>query len=584
MNGYIKDCELSHKRQKNGENDWDSFLPEIADSLGIGMEAVDTPLKEDKLNDLQYLIIGSRDIKAEAVTLKKWVEEGGVLILFAATGTEECTGFLKETIEKQTDDDFTTSAYVSLTPEYAASVYRNEKLKTLPVYSDCVHVEIDKNTEVLAWFHRPTLFGLDGSDKTEYPAICWKKAGKGIVYYFAFSLPKTLWVLQQGRPVDKDYDGDGYYRTGDGIVLTRAHDLMLPYADIHRAVLRDILSEVPQPFIYEIPADEEGNTPDFMLHYGGDDEGSDDYQMIASRVMKERNLPYHANLMLNKNGEFAVTREQFRELKENGTEPSIHFDFFAARKFYTREEFDRQLTKYIEAFGEVPKVSVNHVLMWNGWVDHERWCMERGIKADHTKIHKHLMPDYNPINTVGMAFGTTYPHFVYDDYSHGNEKMEFLDIPIGFFEPRVYPETEQQDKARIDNALEMAFMHKAALNIFVHPVYLATEPACLAALDYIKERIAQVGYKVIHVNNDFLCDWWYDRSEISVTEVKTGKKSCSFTAVSRRPFAVQMKNHTNTYYVNGEEKKARDMDRFAEGWKLYWIPAGTSAVMVERSI
>lgn len=584
MNGYVRDLQLAYKRHKAGENDWDSYLPEIADSLGICCKAVDLPLAAEGLKNLHYLMVGKRSIENEANILKDWVEKGGVLLLFGSAKTTECTGFLKETEEKQTDDDFTISAYVSLDCGYAQEVYDNARLKTLPVYSDLVRVEPGADSQVLAWLHRPTIFGIEGGDKTEYPAICKRKLGRGAVYYFAFEMPKTLWILQQGRPIDRDYDGDGYYRTADGIVLTRAHDLMLPYADIYRAILRDIFSQVPQPFVYELPADEAGKIPDFMLHYGGDDEGSDDYQMQASRIMKEAGLPYHVNLMLNREGKFALTREQYEEMKENGTSPSLHFDFFAARKFYTREDFDNQLDKYIEAFGEVPKVTVNHVLMWSGWVDHERWCMERGIRADHTKIHKHLMPDYNPINTVGMAFGTTYPHYVYDDYLHENKKMEFLDIPIGFFEPRVYPETEKRDRKQIDEVLDMAFKHNATLNIFVHPVYIVTEPAALAALDYIRASVESSGYSVIHADNDFLCDWWYDRSGIQIADVEAGEEGCGFTAASDRAFAVRMKGFSDKYFINGERKAAKRAEGFCKGWMLYWLPAGRNTVFVERNM
>lgn len=581
MNGYIIDNELKQERLKAGQNDWDSYLPGIADELGIRASAVELPLTAEKLAGLKYLMMGERNMEAESSILKNWVNEGGTLLLFGTTGTGACTGFRGENVIKQTDDDFTTSAYISLTPEYAKNVYNNENLKTLPVYSDCVCVETGAQTEVLAWLHRPTIFGLDGGDKTEYPAICAIKCGKGMIYYFAVSVPKTIWVLQQGRPVDRDYDGDGYYRTGDAIVLTRAHDLNIPYGDVYREILKDMFSRIPQLIIYEMPVDENGQVPDFLLHYGGDDESSDDYQMIASRVMKEKGLPYHVNLMLKQEGRFAITKEQYQELKENGTAPSIHFDFFAARKFYTKEEFERQLDAYIEAFGEIPKVAVNHVLMWNGWVDHERWCMERGIKADHTKIHKHLMPDYNPINTFGMAFGSTYPHFVYDDYAHENRKMEFVDIPVGFFEPRVYPETEAQDKEQIDRVLEIAYRHKATLDVFVHPIYLATEPACLAALDYIKERVAQMQYHVMHVNTDFVCDWWYDRSAVRMIETENGADCCQFETESKRAFALQIKADVDVYYVNGEEKKAKSLNRNGAEWKLLTVPAGKNNLKIE---
>lgn len=583
MNGYVIDRELREKFHEEGQNDWDSYLPELADAVGIRAVEIAAPVTGEKLKGLTYLMIGARNVEKEAEELKKWTEAGGILLLFGSTGTSRLTGFLREQVEKQTDDDFTTSAYISLEKEYAKRVYDHPEFKTLPVYSFCVETEVSDEAEVLAWLHRPTIFGLDGGDRTEYPAICKRKLGKGSVYYFAFSLPKTLWVLQQGRPVDRDYDGDGYYRTGDAIVLTRAHDLMIPYGDVYRSILKDILSEKPQPFIYELPVDEEGGIPDFILHYGGDDEGSKDYQMIASRVMKEKQIPYHVNLMLNGKGEFAITKEQYEELKQNGTTPAIHFDFFAARKFYTREEFDRQLDKYVETFGEVPKMAVNHVLMWTGWVDNERWCMERGIKADQTKIHKHLMPDYNPINTIGMAFGSTYPHFVYDDHAHGNAKMEFIDIPIGFFEPRVCPETEKEDKEQIDRALEMAFCHKATLNIFVHPIYLATEPACLAALDHIKEKIKEMGYRVMHVENDFLCDWWFDRSAIILEEIQRDETSFTFRAESGRPFVIQFKG-SGDYFINGEKKRAQAVDRMGADWRVCALPAGENTVKIERNM
>jgi len=49
-------------------------------------------------------------------------------------------------------------------------------------------------------------------------------------------------------------------------------------------------------------------------------------QVSASDFMKSRGLPYHINLM-PLNGRFAISRAEFRHMRANGHELSLHYNF-----------------------------------------------------------------------------------------------------------------------------------------------------------------------------------------------------------------------------------------------------------------
>jgi hypothetical protein len=160
--------------------------------------------------------------------------------------------------------------------------------------------------------------------------------------------------------------------------------------------------------------------------------------------------------MPSREGTFAIVKEQYTELSRLSTDLSLNFDFVAEFNHYSKADLEKQLNWYLDSFGERPIATVNHCSMFTGWAEHARWSASCGLKGDYTRVHS-FVPPYNGINMFGgLGFGTVYPHFVYDDYQHGNARIPYVYIPIVFFEPRIYEATRDEDVARIHTALDRA--------------------------------------------------------------------------------------------------------------------------------
>ena len=95
------------------------------------------------------------------------------------------------------------------------------------------------------------LYDPRGAD-TGCAAVTARQLGKGPPFYFAFSVPQTMWVLHQGRPVDRDYDGDKRLRRSDAIVI-RPHSSEVAYADELLLLVQNMIAVEPHPFLHQLP-------------------------------------------------------------------------------------------------------------------------------------------------------------------------------------------------------------------------------------------------------------------------------------------------------------------------------------------
>ncbi len=518
------DCEVLHKNHNRaGKNYWGTYWQEIFGQLGY------TATRYDSTNDLCKNLSNCRVVFLDEIEINtkqkdqicSWVEKGGILVGSLTAGLDDLFGIMSYDMRYESDDIFSIQAYVAMKEDaYPYLPDAAKKFFTLPVISKfrlCCTVQ-DANS--MAYILEPSSFIVSGKGvkDTGIPAFWKRNICKGQVFYFPFSIPQTMCILHQGRPVDRDWDGDGYYRTGDSIVLTQCHDLTHAYADSYLHILQAILDKAEIPSIFQLPP-KGGKLVDMVLHYGGDDEC--DYsgvQLKAASKMQELGLPYHINIQPNsdKSG-FAVTPEDYESLQNLSCERSIHFDFFKTRTVFTEEDVYEQLDLYVRTFGETPVCSVNHVLMWNGWVDFPRWCWQKGMKGDASRAHKFLVPEANPVNSFGLGFGTAFPHFVMDDWRYNNRFMDYVYMPIMLYEPRITKDNESEDLDQLYGVIDIAKEEAWLLSVFYHPVYIVNEPACLKAimhtLDYIKEK----NYRVLHMGTDMACLWWHSRNNSSVT-------------------------------------------------------------------
>lgn len=78
------------------------------------------------------------------------------------------------------------------------------------------------------------------------------------------------------------------------------------------------------------------------------------------------------------------------------------------------------------------------------------------------------------------------------------------------------------DLRLLRRALDLARYWRLTLNLFYHPVYLATYPACATAirggLDYLEEK----GVVALHCGPDELTNWWLARGETRLRQTAEG--------------------------------------------------------------
>ena len=555
QNAYVIDQRKKASYNVDNKNFADAYFPEIFDSLGIRAEKLLPDFSAAELKNIKCLYAGNCNLSSQERTLTEFVKNGGCLILFATEGLAALCGNYEKELLPQDIDIFAVRGYLNGSDFFS----RADKEIKLPVVSNIKVITPACDAEILAEIE---------ADGRIVPGITRRSVGKGFVYYFAFSLPQTVWYIRQGKPVTGDFDGDAMWRTLDGIVACRD---AVPFTDIYQSMLTDIMEKTyHQPYLFELPVIEE-NIPDYIMFIPGDDEGASDVQIPAAEEMHKRGLPYHINIMPNeaKDG-FNIPRDMITKLRELGTEPSLHYDFLTKNeKPFQQEDIYHQALLYRGYFGEAPCVICNHCLMFAGWAEHARWSSECGIMGGTDKPNGPI----NPINSYGCAFGTLLPYFVYDDAAHDNQKINYVEIPWALYEPRIYPETEEENKALIRLAIYTAKKSGTPLSVFIHPIYLSqwdTE-ATLKALDYIVEYTKSDNKEVITV--DDFCRWWFDRSAIALLPLSETK----YAANSVRPFAVKLDTSVGLQ-VDGDEIKPETREISGKKWNLFKIPAGNHII------
>jgi len=578
------------RRQKNAQkcNFWFAYIEEIFNHLGIQAQRLTPEALEDEniFTRFTALIIGESVINERAVqNLQAWVEQGGILIGFRCETLHDLFGNKSISLMKQPESDFTPAAYLSLTDDSLTEGIHSPWYleQELIIFSDVLLVEPEESEPIA---RLRNIFGQD----INKPAITKRQVGKGWAFYFAFDLPKTVWVLQQGRPVDADYAGDGWLRTGDAIVIGKNNPELL-YSYELLLLLQNMLALQPYPLVYPLPPTE-GKITDVLFFYGGDDECDETgVQLLASQFMRSRSLPYHINLMPQKDvaGEwqFAVTQEEFQEILANGHECSLHYNFISDNQhphIITREEVQEQMNAYMQMFGQKPICTVNHCFLWSGWYELAAWMLEAGGKADNSRAHV-PSPPANPVNRIGFSFGSSLPYRIYTDWREGNEPMDFLILPVVFYEVGYTANTTDFELLR--QAVDIAAYYHLTANFFYHPVYIARNENCRQAIDELLRYVEERNLIARHMGCDEMVHWWQERLQVRVDKVIENNKGIRFE--------VKCPSHDGCIIKlplgNRSLIKARcDSDdvvfavrcEFGQRWLYMIIPPGKHAVEVEQ--
>lgn len=593
--GVVWDDAEREAANRAGRNYWYAYVWEILDRLGVTAARIHPRALASarRLAHVGTIIVGGIDSGSlpagASECLGQWVRAGGTLIGFAPRGLDDLFGVEPQTPPPQPQDEFAINGYLelardALTPGIRSATRPEQRLI---VISPIQPVRPSTAREIARLFRPDGADPGDGSraHDTGLAGITARRVGLGWAFYFGFDVAHTVWATQQGRPIDADYDGDGYLRFGDAVTIG-SNSPAVAYTDELIALLRTMLAQTPVPMIHELPA-RDGTIPDALFHFGGDDECEPGCQIPSSDFMRGLGLPYHINLM-PRDGRFAIDRREYRRIIANGHEPSLHFNFmdgFTHPGPFTEADVVVQVGQYRRAFGRLPVCTVNHWCRWIGWSEPAKWMRAAGVRADNSRIHW-TFPPLNPVNRLGFAFGTSFPYFFRDDWRGDNARIPFVQAPITAYE--LGYEGDRVDADAIHHAVDLATREHLVMDMFYHPVHIYHNPACRAAIAEFARYIRARKLRVVLMGNDELWRWWWQRSKARISAAVTGRDSVSFTAhcgyregfVVKVPFGDSVPSRC---MVDGRVAAVKGERRFGRNWLYVPLPAGEHRVVLGLS-
>ncbi|MHB0998462.1 MAG: hypothetical protein ACYC27_04370 [Armatimonadota bacterium] len=567
--GYIVDPNYRNELNSEGRNYWWAYIEEVIDRIGLTAEPVTASDIEDRLMNLSVIFISgtaSKLMTVEAPVLTNWVKAGGILIGSNIGTIDELFGNqYSEKIVQQ--NEFSISGKFHLRESgFTAGVHS-------PFYPD-EPLLAASDIRLVNPISSETIAVID--DKA---VITAKKIGYGWAFYFGFDIAQTFWVIQQGCPVDRDIDNDGYLRTGDGVLIGNSEP-KIAYTDELAQIIQNMIGVQPYPLIDQLPPDN-GMVPDMMLYYGGDDEGDSDIQVESAEFMHSRGLPYHLNCMPIY-GKFGVDKDQISRLHELGTETSLHYDFingFEHPSGFTEDDVKIQAQLYLEHFGETPVCVNTHFGRWVGWYEAAEWMMKAGAKSGNMQIHIPLT-EMNPVNTIGFAFGTSFPHHYWMGHERNNEKLDMLSLPVTAYEVGYIGE-DQVDAEMIETTVNLACHYRSIMNIFYHPIYVARYPACREAIDLLKSMLAKFGIRAIHSTPDNVTQWWNDRSNSRICDIVLSDDKLSFKTSTSSPSGIMVKVPADRIDVDDVHLPHRVIDSSGQRCLLVIVPQGENEISLK---
>lgn len=571
------DDDLRAGANAHGANYWHVYTRELCGQMGLPHDELPrSRLTAEHLAPYRVLLLPDLEprylLEREKQALRDWVEGGGLLIGFATGGLHDLFGVRIEGQLPQPEDDFSLTATVRYTcPTLARPLLPpGEEDTPLPVAAPVKLVGRAEGRELAR------LVSLQGRD-LHRPAVTLREVGEGQALYFCFNVAHSAWAMHHGRPVLDDYDGDGRLRMSDAMIL-RPFPTSLPYADLLVYLLRNVIARRGLALLHALPPAPDGSIPEALLHYGGDDEGASDLQVVASDRMRELGLPYHVNIMPDPQGQFGLSCEHFAHLKANGHETSLHFNFIAgvAHPYaFTRRDIQRQVDWYQQTFGELPVCTVFHCTTWCGWSEPADWMAGAGILGDNSRFISYSPPS-NPVNTVGFGFGTAYPFFHYHDWRKDNDRLRFVGVPIGAYEAGY--QHGRVEFSVLRRALDLARFWHLPLNLFYHPVYVAQYPECSEAIRQGLQYLEGVGAQVLHWGPDEVTRWWLARSETRVQQLADGTVEVNCPWRNGCVLQLICGEEPPEVKVDGAPAPALAREEHGARWLYVSVPAGEHGV------
>ena len=545
MLAYTYDEALKRELNAAGENYWETYVQEILDLLGA--RGAPLPLSQleaqENLAGFKALILGSqsgRRLTEKAKTaLNTWVQEGGLLVGFATHGLDNVFGIMRRFTLAQEPDPYSIAARFELWPHPITSGVHpalNYEQKLL-ILSEFESVSLRDGVELARLYDR------DGRDRKE-PAISWRSHGKGFAAYFAFDVPKTVWLLHQGRPIQGVSEGQGYSKTS-ALQVIGENSRKILYADEIAFVLQNMLARVRQPFIYQIPPDGE-KVPDALICWGGDEYfGPTELSLKSSDWMKSKGLPYHVNIGVEKTpgkGDgHPMTGAELKHILDNGHEVSLYYMLYDDNNFdITEERIKCQSDLFHRRFGFRPVCTLHYNCSWKGWAEPARWMANAGGKGDNSFGCFPPQPYDHPMrNSPGFGFGqgTGYPFYFWEAYDRGNERIPFIEEPIACYEighrglgtKGRRPDRDARMPQEVHAPIDMAAEYHLLINMFYHQGSVAGFEGAREAIEEALRYIRYRNLSILHMANNQVCEWWFARSQATVNHVAGSDNGISFS-------------------------------------------------------
>ncbi|MDD4774123.1 MAG: hypothetical protein PHZ09_11085 [Eubacteriales bacterium] len=556
---YLFDDTKRKDANEECRNYWYCYITELLDRLGVTAQQLPDADRRFRKGDVLFTGPGAlADADREHIARSK----GLILIGLATQNADDLFGIRTGEIIPQPDGEFSINGFFRMRDGAYLPVDRNDY--PLPVVSPVTVVKTN-GARTLAYIDfDPGLTVFNGA------------------YYFAFDLTQTLWTCSAGKPVYDGQNGFDIGRVCDTRIVPLDYDTEIAFCDRYLYIIQTIFARVGYPMIHRLPPMKDGAIPDLLLFFGGDDDATNGVMNLqASGIMHERGLPYHMNLMPDINGNFVTTPEEFEIIRSRGHELALHYDFVcrANRDRFIAAGFAEQLKLFADAFGVMPVSNVGHCLTQHGWAERCRYQADLGIMGDNSKLGEINPDDINAFGLYGFAFGTAFPFFAYDDWAHDNKRLNFTELVINYYEPRL-PEDDPEALEKLRRCLDDAARHGRTINYFLHPHYITglygTNQQVMASLDETRSYCDSRNYKVLTCGPDSLCLWWHARSVSSVIGTPAG-----FTVYAAADIIIRIPGQGKRVTVNGVETECPVKHIDGLDWTMLRAVRGRSEVSVQ---
>jgi extradiol dioxygenase family protein len=458
----------------------------------------------------------------------------------------------------------------------------------LLIFSDVQVVSL-KDGDALA--RRYDVRGCDTVD----PAITWRKCGKGFAAWFAFDVPKTIWILHQGRPIQDYHEGQGYSKNTK-LQVIGDHSRRVLYSDEIVFLLQNMLARRGQPFIYQIPPDAHGRSPDALFFWSGDEYfGPTELSIKSSDWMRGKGLPYHVNIGIErtpgKGDGHPMTREELKHIQDNGHEVSLYYMLYDDDNYdITPERIKKQSDMFVERFGFRPVCTLPYNCCWKGWAEPARWMAAAGGKADNSFFSFPYRPYDHPSRNspyFGFAQGTGYPFFFWDDAEHNNERIPFIEEPVVCYElgHRALGTTNRPHDTKtsysheVHAPIDVAAEYHLALNFFYHQQSITNNQVVREAIEEILRYVEYRGINVLHLGANAAAEWWFARSAAQVENVVCQDDTVNFSIACDYTGGIVVKallkdDHPPEVTCDDQPAKWEIKKDFCGNWVYVTVPAG----------